>query len=303
MTARILITGAQGQLGYSLHQVLAPLGEVRACDRSTLDLTQASQIARVCAQFQPHWIINAAAYTAVDQAEDHSDLAYAINRDALAHLASAAKKCAASIIHYSTDYVFDGTLDRPYREDDSTAPMSVYGQSKCAGEEILCNSGVPYLIFRTSWMFALQGQNFAHTIYRLAKSGKALAIINDQIGAPTSVDFLAQLTASIITRYGELGDQKKSNQGLVLPSGIYHATCSGQTSWHGYADYLLEATGLHEARAALRAIPSADYPQRAYRPKNSRLSGQKLADTFGIVAPPWQFYVARWAQALRSNLA
>ena len=289
---RFLITGKTGQLGHVLQTYLAPLGQVIALGREALDLSQPRQIAAVIAEIRPTWIINPAAYTAVDKAESERALVYAINADALGALAQAAKQCGAGIVHYSTDYVFDGAHHTPYTETDTPQPLNVYGASKLAGEQQLAESGVPHLILRTSWVYGAYGNNFVKTLQRLLTTRADVSVVADQIGAPTSSTALAELTARLLLEIG-LPQQLQDRQ------GVYHATCQGQTSWFGLASAIRTALAVDPTRtlATLHAIPSADYPTPAQRSAYSVLDNHKLHATFGMQLPDWATaFAAEWAR-------
>ena len=276
---KILIIGKNGQLGWELTHVLAPLGEVTALDRAGLDLSAPDRIVSVVRSVRPEVLINAAAYTAVDRAESEPDAAFAINAAAVAVLAEEAKRVRALLIHYSTDYVFDGTKESPYIEEDRPGPLNAYGRSKLAGEQAIQDIDGAHLILRTSWVYSARGKNFLLTIRRLLQEKKELRVVSDQIGAPTYARGLASATAELLRRHGAaaLGDA----------SGVYHATTSGSTSWHGFAK---EIARLERPEPPARIVPisSSEYPTPARRPANSRLSNEKLHRRFGIALPPWE---------------
>jgi dTDP-4-dehydrorhamnose reductase len=278
---KILLTGRNGQVGWELERALAPLGEVIACDRATLDLAQPDRIVSVVRATQPDVVVNAAAYTAVDKAESEPEAAFAVNAHGVRILAEEAKRAGALLVHYSTDYVFDGTKGSPYVEDDEPGPLNVYGRSKLAGEQAIRDAGGRFLILRTSWVFAPRGKNFFLTVRRLLREKDEIRVVSDQIGAPTSAAALAAVTAGLLERHGPsaLGDA----------SGVYHATAAGHTSWHGFA---VEIAQLEQASLPkpprLVPIPSSQYPTAARRPKNSRLSNEKLNRTFAVTLPSWQ---------------
>ncbi|MDD5250749.1 MAG: dTDP-4-dehydrorhamnose reductase [Rhodocyclaceae bacterium] len=271
---RILLTGRNGQVGWELERTLAPLGEVFAFDHGGLDLADADCVRRIVRDTRPDIVVNAAAYTAVDRAESEADRAMAINAAAPGLLAEEAKRLGALLVHYSTDYVFDGTKDSPYAEDDATNPLGVYGRSKLAGEQAIQASGCRHLIFRTSWVYGLRGNNFLRTIRRLAAERDELRIVDDQVGAPTWSRMIAMTTALSLQRSREGG-------------GIYHLTSTGAVSWHGFAAAILAMSPRQERAAALVAIPSRDYPLPAARPKNSRLDCSRLAADFDLTLPDW----------------
>jgi dTDP-4-dehydrorhamnose reductase len=276
---KILLTGKNGQVGSELARALAPLGEVVAFDRSGLDLAVPDQIVAAVRSVRPDVLVNAAAYTAVDQAESEPDVAHAINAAAAGVLAEEARRAGALLVHYSTDYVFDGTKDAPYVEEDPPNPLNVYGRSKLAGEQAIRNVGGAYLILRTSWVYAPHGKNFFLTMKRLLREKKELRVVSDQIGAPTLAAVLAWATANLLERHGvaALGER----------TGTYHATASGSTSWHGFATEIARLEGI-EARGRVVPISSDEYPTRARRPINSRLSGEKLLRQFGVALPSWE---------------
>ncbi|WP_434630349.1 dTDP-4-dehydrorhamnose reductase [Chromobacterium sp. CV08] len=283
---RILITGSNGQVGHELVRSLAPLGELIATDRRQLDLGQSpAVIEEALERFRPDIIVNPAAYTAVDRAEGDEAAAMAVNAAAPGVLARWAAGHRALLVHYSTDYVFDGGGQRPWREDDATAPQSAYGRSKRDGEEAVRRETPSHLILRTSWVFGAHGGNFLKTMLKLGQERTALKVVDDQIGAPASAAWIADVTAELIRRY------------LASPAGFaygtYHLAPGGETSWHGYAAYLLKraaALGLPLALdpERIEGIPSSEYPLPAKRPANSRLCCDKLRQTFGIEQPAWQ---------------
>lgn len=286
---KLLLLGARGQLGWELQRSLAPLGEVVALHRGSTpagDLAQPEELARTIAAVAPDAVVNAAAYTAVDKAETERDLAFAVNGKACEAIAQAARACGAWVVHYSTDYVFDGSGERPWRESDATSPVNTYGASKLAGETALAGSGVRHLVFRTSWVFETWGQNFAKSMLRLAAQRDQLRIVADQWGAPTRAALIADVTAQALRQVaGVPGAENKS--------GIYHLAAGGETNWHRYAQLVLEqarAEGLplKVQAEAVQPITTADYPVPAKRPANSRLDTALLRQTFGLALPPWQ---------------
>jgi dTDP-4-dehydrorhamnose reductase len=280
----ILLTGASGQVGWELRRALAPMGRVVAPSSAELDLADPDAIRRIAREVRPHMIVNPAAYTAVDKAESEPELAMAVNGIAPGVLAEEAKRMHAMLVHYSTDYVFDGSKSGPYREIDPASPPSSYGRSKLAGEEAIRAVGLPHLIFRTSWVYGARGKNFMRTILRLAHERESLKVVDDQIGAPTWSRMIAQATALALTH----GD-------LHATAGTYHLTCAGSTSWHGFARAIVQefrsrsaAPQLRLAPDAIEAIPSEQYPTPAKRPDNSVLDNAKLAKTFGLELPDWR---------------
>lgn len=285
---RILLTGAQGQVGYELRRTLATLGEVIACDRRELDLSQPMQIRDKVRAVKPHLLVNAAAYTAVDKAETEPELAEAINATAPAVMAEECGKLNAALVHYSTDYVFDGTATQPYREDDAHNPQSVYGASKLRGEQAVRASGASHLILRTSWVYGMRGKNFLLTIQRLAREREELAIVNDQVGAPTWSRNIAEATAQIVAWCN--GSGQTLNEILQTVGGTYHLTNQGQTTWYDFANTLLRMSEGREPRKLqrVRAITTAEYGLPAARPLYSVLDGSKLNAVFGIGLPAWE---------------
>jgi dTDP-4-dehydrorhamnose reductase len=286
---RILLTGKNGQVGWELQRALAPLGELTACDREQLDLTDISQIRAKIRELQPQLIVNAAAYTAVDRAESEPEIAMQINATAPAAMAGAAKEVGALLIHYSTDYVFDGTSTKPYTEDHATNPLNVYGQTKLAGEEAIRSSGASYLIFRTSWVYGARGKNFLLTILRLARERSELTIVNDQIGAPTWSRDIAQATTRVVNNIGasNIGAGKSLAAAAAKFSGIYNLTSSGETSWFGFAEFALASVKLLNT-VSLKPLTTAQYKTPARRPLYSRLDPSRLTRTFGLAMPAWQ---------------
>ncbi|NJD34881.1 MAG: dTDP-4-dehydrorhamnose reductase [Betaproteobacteria bacterium] len=275
---KILLTGCAGQLGRELKRSLACLGEVVACDRHQLNLADANALRTATRAIAPTVIVNAAAYTAVDKAETEATAADAINAVAPGILAEEARRLNALLIHYSTDYVFDGTKAKPYTEDDSPAPVSAYGRSKIAGEQALGAAGAHHLIFRTSWVYGLHGANFMKTMLRLGRERSELRVVGDQVGAPTWTRHLADVTALLLAR-------------KELPDGLYHLAAAGETSWHGYAEAIFDAAqraGFMEKVPTVHRITSADYPLPAARPANSRLDCSKFRRDFDLTLPDWR---------------
>lgn len=293
MPARILLLGSQGQVGWELQRALAPLGELTALDRRgtgpwQADLSQPERLAPMLDALAPQLIVNAAAHTAVDRAESEPGLAHAINAAAPGELARWAAAHDATLVQYSSDYVFDGSGHTARSEDAPTGPLSVYGRSKLAGEEAIRASGCRHLILRTSWVYAARGGNFARTMLRLAAERDELRVIADQVGAPTGAELLADVTAHALRALA------------VDPTlaGTYHCAAAGETSWHGYACHVIEWARAHGHPVkvgpdAIRAIPTADYPTAAARPLNSRLDTSRLQRAFGLRMPPWQQGVER----------
>jgi dTDP-4-dehydrorhamnose reductase len=291
---KILLLGRNGQVGWELQRSLAPLGEVLALDRrSTLhcgDLSQPERLAQTVRDWRPDVIVNAAAHTAVDKAESEPDLARCLNATAPAALAQAAADIGAWLVHYSTDYVFNGQGDQAWQEGDATGPLGVYGQTKLEGEQAIAASGCKHLIFRTSWVYAARGGNFAKTMLRLAAERERLTVIDDQHGAPTGADLIADVTAHAIRQA-----MAKTEPSLA---GLYHLVASGETSWHGYASHVIDQARALQPTHALKVsdiapVPTSAFPTPAQRPLNSRLSTGKLQKAFGLVLPPWQQGVNR----------
>lgn len=282
---KILLTGKNGQVGFELQRALAPLGEIVAVDQQECDLASAAAIRRLVADVAPQVIVNPAAYTAVDRAETEPELAQAINATAPGVFGEEAARLGALVIHYSTDYVFDGTKQGCYGEDDVPHPQSVYGKTKLAGERALQASGADHLIFRTSWVFGAHGGNFAKTMLRLAAERDSLRIVADQFGAPTSAALLADVTAHALGLY------KRQGRGH-FPFGLYHLVASGVTSWHEYAQTVVRAAlavgkPLKLTPDDVLPIATAEYPLPAPRPPNSRLDTSRLRQTFGLELPVW----------------
>jgi dTDP-4-dehydrorhamnose reductase len=293
---RILVTGRDGQVGRELARLLGGLGEVTATGRAELDLASDDSICSAVRDVRPQLIVNAAAYTAVDKAESEPDFARRINVEAVATLAAEAKAVGAAMVHYSTDYVFDGEKATPYVEDDGTNPLSVYGRSKLGGEQALAAAGIPYLILRTSWVYGGEGKNFLLTILRLTAERPELRIVDDQIGAPTWSRDIAATTATIAERWRQSGF-------AAAKSGVYHMTAAGRTSWYGFAEEAIRLRRLSKSAegmqlARLTPISSAEYPTPAARPKNSQLDCWKLAREFDCRLPDWKVSVAEVVGAM-----
>ena len=284
-TPRFLITGANGQLGFELQRALAPLGEVVSCGRDACDLSSPDSIRAAVRAAKTDVIFSAGAYTAVDKAESEPELAHAVNAAAPGILGEEAAKLGALVIHYSTDYVFDGAKPSAYCEKDATNPLGIYGKTKLEGENALAASGAAHLIFRTSWVFGAHGKNFLKTILRLASSRDELRIVADQFGAPTGAALLADASAHIAARY--LGNNREN-----FPLGLYHLTAGGETSWHGLARHIVAkatAAGCKLQATPERILPitTPEYPTPAARPANSRLDTSKFRAAFGIHLPDW----------------
>lgn len=296
---RILLTGKHGQVGFELQRALAPLGEVCAVDYAECDFVNASALRELVRSIKPDLIVNSAAYTAVDKAESEAGLAHAINAVAPGVLGEEAAKLGAWVVHYSTDYVFDGTKPGAYTEQDLTNPLSIYGQTKRDGESALQASGVRHLIFRTSWVVGVRGNNFTKTILRLALERESLNVVADQYGAPTSAALLADVTAQLVRQRQREGDEH-------FPFGLYHLVADGETTWCDYARFVVsEALAAHRplklSPDAIRGIPSSEYPTAAKRPANSRLDTAKLRRTFGLELPDWQCGVRHVLQQILAD--
>ena len=300
---KILLLGKNGQVGWELQRSLAPLGEVIALDFDSTGPLKANfadpeSLAATVRAVAPQLIVNAAAHTAVDKAESEPDFARALNATSPSVLAREAAALGAWLVHYSTDYVFNGSGTTPWREDSATGPLSVYGATKLEGEQAVQASGCQHLIFRTSWVYAARGGNFAKTMLKLAKERDKLSVINDQIGSPTGADLLADITAHAV------------RMALSKPelAGTYHAVAQGETSWHGYARHVIEfarAAGqqIKVASDAVLPVPTSAFPTPATRPSNSRMNTHKLRDTFGLTLPAWQPGVERMLAEVLSTPA
>lgn len=281
---KILLTGKNGQVGWELQRTLAPLGQVIALDSVALDLADADAVRRKVREIQPHIIVNPAAYTAVDKAESELALAMSINGVAPGIFAEEAKKLNALFVHYSTDYIFDGSKVGAYVEEDMPNPLGVYGKTKLAGEQAIRAVGGNHLILRTSWVYGARGKNFLLTMLRLARERSELRIVDDQIGAPTWCRSLGEITAQILAQLYAPGAGKEE---LARVSGTYHLTSAGSVSWHGFAAEIIRLAEIQPA-PNLVAIPSREYPTPAVRPMNSLLSNDKLLRVFGLQAGSWQ---------------
>lgn len=279
---KILLLGKAGQIGGELQRALPALGELAALGRSDADLRDPDAVRRALAAHRPDVIVNAAAYTAVDHAETDQEAAAQVNAQAVSVLARYAKDAGVLLVHYSTDYVFDGDSGRPYKETDAPRPLNVYGATKLAGESAILESGCDALVFRCSWVYAPLGRNFPAAILRLARTREALDVVADQTGAPTSAALIADVTAQAIARHRR----------QPLAGGIYHLAASGATSWHAFARYLVAGATARGAALALtpghiRAIASKDYPAAAKRPHNSSLDTTRLSAALALRLPPW----------------
>lgn len=284
---KILLLGANGQVGHELRRSLAPLGDVVATTRSgelpdgmrceVADFGDPSSLGELIERLRPDWVVNAAAYTAVDRAEDDQEAAFRANAEAPRVLAQACARRGTPFVHFSTDYVFDGTGTRPYREDDPTAPLGVYGASKLAGEEAVRAAGGRHLIFRTAWVYGVRGQNFLRTMLRLAAERDELRVVGDQVGTPTPAYLIADISAVAISNAASL-------------SGTFHLTANGETNWHGFAEAIIAGAaerGLLQRTPQVKAIGTADYPTRAKRPSYSCLDTAKLSAALGTPMPNW----------------
>jgi dTDP-4-dehydrorhamnose reductase len=273
---RILLIGNDGQVGYELQRTLAPLGAVTATCYPAVDFASPESIRRAVREATPDWIVNAAAYTAVDKAEAEPDACRALNATAPALLADECRRLGAGLVHYSTDFVFDGTATRPYTEADTPTPLSVYGQTKWEGDQAIMAAGIPHLIFRISWVYGLRGKNFLLTLRRLATEGRPLRVVSDQVGCPTWCRTVAETTAEALRQALSPGRDPREW------TGLYHAVSSGSTSWHGFARAFLPP------ELPVTPIASRDYPTPARRPAYSVLDCSKLERAFGIRMPSWQ---------------
>jgi dTDP-4-dehydrorhamnose reductase len=288
---RILLTGATGQVGGELLEMLKPLGEVIAPTRTQMDLANASSVRETIRAVRPRWIVNPGAYTAVDKAESEPELAYAINAEAVKVVGHEAKAIGAGVIHFSTDYVFDGSGSAPYRETDTTGPVSVYGASKLAGEMGLAESGADHFIFRTSWVYGTREKNFLLTILKLARERETLRVVADQYGAPTWSRDLAEMTADVIGQCEAAARRRELAPVLGEMGGVYHAAGAGETTWYGFAAEAVRLQREREPRvrfAEIEAIPTVAYPTPAKRPANSRMNCSKLVERLGWKMMDWQ---------------
>jgi dTDP-4-dehydrorhamnose reductase len=293
---KTLLLGRDGQVGWELQRSLAPLGELVAVGSKTLNIADAEALQSVIREAAPTVIVNAAAYTAVDKAEGDAETARRVNRDAVAALASEASRIGAWLVHYSTDYVFDGTKSTPYTEEDAPRPLSVYGSTKLEGEEAIRRTHERHVIFRTSWVYGVRGSNFPNTMLRLARERAELRVVADQHGAPTSAELIADVTALVLYRML----RSEAAQGAA---GTYHLVARGETNWCDYARYIIRLA--IEKGAALKCTPervqpiaTEDYPVAAARPRNSRLDTAKLRRTFNITPPDWRYHVTRMVEEL-----
>ncbi|MBK8286180.1 MAG: dTDP-4-dehydrorhamnose reductase [Ahniella sp.] len=293
----LLLFGADGQVGFELRRSLTPLGNVTACTHADVDLADAGSIVECINRMKPDWIVNAAAYTAVDLAEDQAERARAINADALDVIGRTARSIGARVLHYSTDYVFDGAEATARDESAPCAPIGVYGQTKLDGERALADSGAAHLILRTAWVYAARGRNFLKTMLRLGAEREVLRVVADQHGTPTSARLIAESSALMVfsLRSAAVDDTR---------FGTYHLTAAGQTTWHGFADALIASAhelGLLARRPEVQAISTDDYPTRARRPQCSVLDTHKLERTFGLHMPDWRLPMAQVLAELKDR--
>ena len=296
----ILIIGKNGQVGWELQRSLSPLGDLVCCDRKKLDMSDSENIRALVRDIKPDVIVNAAAYTAVDKAEEEVELATQINGVAPGVLADEARKINALLIHYSTDYVFNGASKSPYTETDIPDPINIYGESKLKGEFLIGQSNIDYVILRTSWVYASRGHNFLRSILRLAREREELNIVNDQIGSPTSARLIADVSAQIIW---QSLSQRKNN---TFKSGLYHLVSAGYVSWFGFASKIVEYAGKyigeeHIELKRMLPIPTSEYPTPARRPLSSRLSTDKISTQFSIYMPNWEQQLKLCIQELKES--
>jgi len=283
---KIMLTGKNGQVGWELNRTLLPLGEIIALDRTECDLSSPESLRSLIKEIKPNVIVNAAAHTAVDKAETEEELATIINGVSPGVIAEEAKKSGALLVHYSTDYVFDGAKDSPYTEEDRPNPINAYGRSKLKGEKAIQEASPDYLIFRTSWVYASRGKNFLQTILRLAKDNKELSIVADQIGTPTWARLIAETTT--VCLFQAINEQRES----TFRSGLYHLTSTGNASWYDFAKKIIDNARLLSLMnlkvETLKPISTEEYPTPAKRPKNSRLGTDKLENIFNLSLPSWE---------------
>jgi dTDP-4-dehydrorhamnose reductase len=294
---RILLTGTSGQVGATLLPLLDRQGSVLAPKRDTFDLSRPETLTRALDAARPELIVNPAAYTAVDRAEDERDLAFRVNAEAPAVMAKWAARHGVAMVHFSTDYVFDGSGIAPWREDSEPNPLSVYGASKLAGDRAIMAAGPAHLIARTSWVYAAKGTNFLNTILRLAKEQEELRVVADQFGSPTSARVIAEAVVGVVRAV-----EPDIGQGLRQRGGILNVACSGETSWHGFATAIVEgarARGMTLKCEGILDIRTEEFPTKAKRPANSRLSTRRIIEAFGIVPLPWRDALARELAEMR----
>lgn len=299
---KTLLLGANGQVGWELRHALAPVGEVKACDRQTVNLERRDMLRAAIRDSRPELIVNAAAYTSVDKAEADPDTAKRINANAVGLMATEAKRIDAVLVHYSTDYVFDGTKTGPYTEMDTPNPLNVYGRTKLEGETAIRDSGCRHFIFRTSWVHAPRGTNFVRTMLRMARERGTLKVVADQMGTPTSAGLIARITALGLRQFARA---RRDGESLL---GTYHLVPTGETSWYGFACCLLGEAQKCDVRLRcppenIRPVTTDEYPLPAKRPMNSRLDTQKLSSTFNVHFPAWQTDVQRTVQELSERNA
>ena len=294
---KLLLLGSNGQLGWELRRSLSPLSKIFACDRNAADFNDIDKLKSVVREYRPDVIVNAAAYTNVDKAESDAENAFRVNSEAVELLANEAAVLNSWLIHYSTDYIFDGTKNGSYKEEDETNPKSVYGKSKLQGETAIIDSKCKYLIFRTSWLYSTYSNNFVNTVLRIAKERSELRIVCDQIGVPTSAELVADVTSLCLSR---IVQDSLSSKDI---SGVYHLTSTGKTSWYNFAKYvIIEAQKLGGVFLAnsenIIAINTLEYPLPAKRPLNSLLNSQKLCKTFNLYLPSWKIHLDRTIKEL-----
>lgn len=296
----ILITGGSGQVGFELRRQLATLGNILAPNRAALNLSDADAVNAYLAQCRPEVIVNAAAYTAVDNAESEYTMAKRLNAELPAQLAEYCQKQSVCLIHYSSDYVYNGEGSDPWQESDNTGPRNIYGATKLAGDEAVINSGCRHLIFRTSWVYSAFGKSFVSTMLRLGAERSALSVVSDQVGAPTPARLIALITQQALVK---LLNQQATSE---LESGLYHLSPKGETSWHGFAREIFKVAHTYGLPLAITpegvaAIPTADYPTPATRPLNSRLGVAKIEKALGVIMPSWQSQLALTLEEIASS--
>ncbi|WP_312513548.1 dTDP-4-dehydrorhamnose reductase [Stutzerimonas nitrititolerans] len=294
---KLLLLGANGQVGWELQRALAPLGTLEICDRRQADLSRPDAVAALVQRCRPDIIVNAAAYTAVDKAESDQALAHMVNATAVGMLAEQARSLGALLVHYSTDYVFDGSQPGPQAEDVPTRPLNVYGATKLEGEQLIRASRCRHLILRTSWVYAARGQNFAKTMLRLASERDELKVVSDQFGAPTSAELIADVTALVIQQ------MQHDPERALKAGGTYHLAASGHTNWFEYARFVISTAATLGMQfkvndASILPISAAEFPAPAARPANSRLDTRKLQHAFDLRLPHWQYHTARMLQEI-----
>jgi dTDP-4-dehydrorhamnose reductase len=294
---RLLLLGSHGQIGWELERSLFPLGALSTLSHSDIDLADTDAVRVALRAVRPHIVVNAAAYTAVDKAEAEAEMAFAVNALAPRALAEECRRIGSLLVHYSTDYVFDGTSASPYSEAEPPAPLNVYGESKAAGDQAIADSGCAHMIFRTSWIYASRGSNFVRTMLRLAREKKAMEVIDDQIGAPTCARQVAEATTHALalaagTASGDVASLSTQYQ------GVFNLSAAGSTTWHGFAAAIFQIAGMAPSLAAVR---SADFPRPAKRPKNSLLSNERFQRTFGFRLPDWRIGLQLCIDELRDS--